>query len=142
MYVTGSTSSYGSGQGFTTSDIFLLKYGPSGEAHWSRTWGGLQNDYGTGVTVDSAGNVYVAGSTNSYGGQSDFVLLKYDPSGNLLFQKVWGGAQNDFGTGVAVDAGGNAWIQGHCQTAPRTRSEGINYDSKRKQRFGYQSIQT
>ena len=113
VYVTGSTSSYGSGQGFTTSDIFLLKYGPSGESQWSRTWGGLQNDYGTGVTVDSAGNVYVAGSTNSYGGQSDFVLLKYDPSGNLLFQKVWGGAQNDFGTGVAVDAGGNAYLTGY-----------------------------
>jgi hypothetical protein len=113
VYVTGSTSQFGSGQGFVTSDIFLLKYGPSGEPQWSRTWGGLQNDYGTGVAVDSAGNVYVSGSTNSYSGQSDFVLLKYDPYGNLVFQKVWGGPQNDYGTGVAVDRGGNAYLTGY-----------------------------
>jgi hypothetical protein len=114
VYVTGSTSQYGNGQGFITSDIFLLKYGPSGEPQWSRTWGGLQNDYGTGVTVDSIGNIYVVGSTESYGGgQSDFVLLKYDPYGNLIFQKVWGGPQNDYGTGVAVDSGGDAYMTGY-----------------------------
>ena len=113
VYVTGSTSSYGSGQGFVTSDVFLLKYGPSGEFQWSKTWGGLQNDYGTGLAVDSAGNVYVVGSTESYGGLSDFVLLKYDPYGNLLFQKVWGGQYNDYGTGVAVDSGGNVYLSGY-----------------------------
>ena len=35
VYVTGSTGSFGSGQGFVTTDVFLLKYGPSGEAQWS-----------------------------------------------------------------------------------------------------------
>jgi hypothetical protein len=113
LYVTGSTSSYGSGQGFVTTDIFLLKYGPSGEFQWSKTWGGLQNDYGTGMAVDSAGNVYVVGSTESYGGVSDFVLLKYDAYGNLLVQKVWGGQYNDYGTGVAVDSGGNVYMSGY-----------------------------
>ena len=113
VYVTGSTSQFGSGQGFVTSDVFLLKYGPSGEFQWSRTWGGLGNDYGTGVAVDSVGNVYVVGSTESYGGQSDFALLKYDPYGNLMWQKVWGGPQADYGTGVAVDSGDNAYITGY-----------------------------
>jgi len=113
VYVTGSTSSYGNGQGFVTTDVFLLKYGPSGEPQWSRTWGGLQNDYGTGVAVDSVGNVYVVGSTESYGQQSDFALLKYDPYGNLVYQKVWGGPQGDYGTGVAVDSGDNVYVTGY-----------------------------
>ncbi len=113
VYVTGSTSNYGSGQGFVTTDVFLLKFGPSGEPQWSRTWGGLQNDYGTGVAADSVGNVYVVGSTESYGGQSDFLLLKYDPYGNLLYQKVWGGPQGDYGTGVAVDGGDNVYMTGY-----------------------------
>jgi len=113
VYVTGSTSSYGSGQGFVTTDIFLLKYGPSGEPQWSRTWGGLQNDYGTGVAVDSGGNVYVVGSTESYGQQSQFVLLKYDPYGNFVYQKVWGGPEANYGTGVAVDMGDNVYVTGY-----------------------------
>ena len=113
VYVTGSTSQFGSGQGFVTSDVFLLKYGPSGEFQWSKTWGGLGNDYGTGVAVDSVGNVYVVGSTDSYGGQSDFVLLKYDSYGNLMWQKVWGGPQGDYGTGVAVDSGDSVYITGY-----------------------------
>ena len=113
VYVTGTTSSYGSGQGFVTTDIFLLKYGPSGEPQWSRTWGGLENDYGNGVAVDSSGNVYVVGSTESYGGHSNFVLLKYDPYGNLIFQKVWGGPLGNYGTGVAVDSGDNVYMSGY-----------------------------
>jgi len=109
VYVTGSTDSYGAGQ----SDVFLLKYGPSGEFQFSKTWGGSQNDYASGVAVDGSGNVYVTGSTGSFGaGQSDVFLLKYDPSGNLSFHETWGGAQNDYGSGIAVDGGGNVYVTG------------------------------
>jgi len=109
VYVTGSTDSYGAGQ----SDVFLLKYGPSGEFQFSKTWGGSKNDYASGVAVDGTGNVYVTGSTGSFGaGQSDVFLLKYDPSGNLLFQETWGGTQNDYGSGIAVDGGGNVYVTG------------------------------
>ena len=113
VYVTGSTGSFGSGQGYVTTNIFLLKYGPSGEFQWSRTWGGLQNDYGNGVAVDSSGNVYVVGSTESYGERSQFVLLEYDPYGNLISQKVWGGPLGSYGTGVAVDSGDNVYMSGY-----------------------------
>ncbi|MGD0424773.1 MAG: SBBP repeat-containing protein [Candidatus Bathyarchaeia archaeon] len=139
VYVTGSTGSFGSGQGFVTSDIFLLKYGPSGESQWSRTWGGLQNDYGTGVTVDSVGNVYVVGSTESYGPQSQFVLLKYDPYGNLLYQKVWGGPQANYGTGVAVDSGDNVYMTGYTYSYGSTPGVAsavlVKYDPSGNQLF-------
>jgi len=139
VYVTGSTSSYGNGQGFITSSIFLLKYGPSGEPQWQRTWGGVQNNYGTGVTVDSVGNIYVVGSSESYGGQSDFVLLKYDPYGNLVFQKVWGGQQNDYGTGVAVDRGGDVYMTGYTYSYGPTPGVAaaalVKYDSEGNEIF-------
>ena len=139
VYVTGSTTSYGSGQGFVTSDIFLLKYDSSLELQWQRTWGGVHNDYGTGMTIDSVGNVYVVGSSESYGGQSDFVLLKYDPYGNLVFQKVWGGQQNDYGTEVAVDSGGYVYMTGYTYSygpTPGFASAAlIKYDSEGNQIF-------
>ena len=112
VYVTGYTNSFT--DGMATTQIFLLKYTPWGGLQFSVTWGGIRNDYGYGVAVDPLGNVYVVGTTSSYGaGGSDVVLLKYDSSGNLLFQRTWGGTQNDYGTGVAVDAGGYVYVTGY-----------------------------
>jgi hypothetical protein len=110
VYITGTTDSFANGR----TQIFLLKYTGFGDLQFSVTWGGKQNDYGNGVAVDAFGNVYVVGTTNSFGaGGSDVVLLKYDSSGKLLFQKTWGGIQNDFGTALTVDSGGYVYLTGY-----------------------------
>ncbi len=110
VYVTGSTDSFGAG----LSDIFLLKYDPAGEFQFSKTWGGTQNDHGSGIATDGSGNIYITGTTLSSGSkQQAVVLLKYDSSGNLLFQKTWGGAQNDYGSGIAIDSGNNVYLTGY-----------------------------
>lgn len=107
-YVAGRTASFGAG----ASDCFLLKYDSSGELLWQKTWGGPQNDRGYGVALDETGDLYVAGSTGSYGaGKSDVLLLKYDINGNLLWQKAWGGAGSDEARGIAVGSG-FIWITG------------------------------
>jgi hypothetical protein len=110
VYITGYTDSFGAG----LFDVFLLKFSPAdNEFRFTKTWGGPQNDYGFGVTVDGFDNVYVTGGTNSYGAaQSDAFLLKYDSSGNLLYQKTWGGPQSDYGNGVAVDNVGDIYVAG------------------------------
>lgn len=110
VYITGYTDSYGAGQ----FDVFLLKFSPfDNEFRFFKTWGGPQNDYGFAVAVDGFDNVYVTGATNSYpAAQSDAFLLKYDSSGNLLYQNTWGGPQNDQGNSVAVDSTGNVYVAG------------------------------
>ena len=115
VYVVGTTNSLGAGG----SDAVLLKYDSSGNLLYQKTWGGTQNDYGTGVAVDAGGYVYVTGYTYSLGptpGISSVFLLKYDPSGNLLFQKTWGGTKNDFATGIAVDIDGNVYVTGYTKS--------------------------
>jgi Beta-propeller repeat len=115
VYVVGTTNSLGAGG----SDVVLLKYDSSGNLLYQKTWGGTQNDFGTGVAVDAGGYVYVTGYTYSLGptpGIASVFLLKYDPFGNLLFQKTWGGIKNDFATGITVDLDGNVYVTGYTKS--------------------------
>ncbi len=121
VYVTGHTESFGSGH----YDVFLLKFDPSGSLQWQRIWGGKGYDVGYSVGVGSSGNVYVAGSTSSFGaGGSDAFLLKFDPSGNLLWQRTWGGSYADSAYALTIDSNENIYVTGqtssygygaHCQ---------------------------
>jgi hypothetical protein len=114
VYVVGTTTSLGVG-----SQILLLKYDYLGNLVFKRTVGGSQNSFGTGVAVDSAGDVYETGYTYSLGptpGISAVILLKYDPSGNLLYETIWGGKQNDAATGIATDIDGNVYLTGYTKS--------------------------
>jgi len=108
VYITGSTDSFAGG----LTQIFLLKYSVWGDLQFSRTWGNKSNSYGAGVVADTLGNVYVVGTNSIVTGGSDLVLLKYDSSGNLQYQKTWGGIQT-YGTAVAVDNAGDAYVTGY-----------------------------
>ena len=83
-YVTGCTG--GSIDGNTNAggtDIFLIKYNSSGVKQWTKQWGTSTSDEGNGVSVDSSGNAYVAGSTvgsldgNTSAGNTDIFLTKF-----------------------------------------------------------------
>jgi uncharacterized delta-60 repeat protein len=109
IYCAGFTWSFGAGN----YDALLLKYNSSGTLQWAKTWGGSGNDFLYAVAVDSAGNIYCAGRTYSFGaGYDDALLLKYDSSGALQWAKTWGGSSNDTLYGVAVDSAGNIYCAG------------------------------
>jgi len=110
-YVTGNTNSFGAGG----SEIFLLKFSPSGELLWQKTWGAEGWDYGTSVAVDGNGYVYVTGDSDCFGaGDKDIILLKYSSGGALLRQVTWGGSGKDVGNDVCVDRNGHAYITGYA----------------------------
>jgi len=81
---------------------------------WAHTWGGGYADEGYGVSVDNGGNVYVAGTTFSFGvGNEDFLLLKYSSDGDLLWQKTWGGTQPEEAWAISLGASGNVYVTGY-----------------------------
>jgi hypothetical protein len=114
VYVSGWTTGFeaAAGNGF---QLFLLKVSPSGSLLWQRVYGGALDEFGWGVGVDKAGNVYVTGMGRSagIGGSLDLLLLKFDPTGALLAQRTWGGSGVDVGTGIAVDSSGNILVTGY-----------------------------
>lgn len=117
-----------------TSDIFIAKYSPSGNV--IRAWSaqGSSIDYSNGITTDAKGNVYITGEFQSpsitFGnitltlrGGGDVFIAKYDSSGNALWAKCSEGNSMDYGSSVAVDVSGNAYITGGF------RSSLIKFDS-------------
>jgi len=108
-YLCGETSSFGAG----SYDAFLAKYDSAGNQLWNVTWGGSNDDYGKGVTVDRYKKAYICGYTDSYGaGGDDAFLLKYDPAGNKLWTVLWGGPLSDTGCDVAIYHSNNIYLCG------------------------------
>jgi uncharacterized protein (TIGR03437 family) len=94
--------------------------------------GGAGSDQGRGIAVDNAGNVYVAGFTDSteasfpvaggpdlsYNGEiSDAFVAKVSASGStLVYCGYIGGSGPDRGIGIAVDGAGQAYITGETRS--------------------------
>jgi len=106
-YITGYTYGDLAGTNVGKRDIFIAKYGTSGNQVWIKQFGSADADFGYGITVDSAGNSYVTGSTSW-----DIFIAKYDTSGNQIWIKQFGSANPDFGYGIAVDSAGNSYVTG------------------------------
>ena len=77
VYVTGWNSN-------SNVDILTIKYSPTGDTIWKAVYDDGGGDIGYDIEVDSLGFVYVAGVTHS----NDYVTLKYDRIGNLLWSRV------------------------------------------------------
>jgi uncharacterized delta-60 repeat protein len=109
VYIIGGTESFGAGD----YDMALIKYNENGTQQWNHTWGGTDDEGGYGVTVDSLDNVYITGSTYSFGaGESDMALVKYDGNGVQRGSHTWGGVDWDGGSQVAVDSSDNVYLTG------------------------------
>jgi len=107
----GGTTAYGNAiyaVGFkytaTIPDYLIEKYDEAGNLLWSKTSGGLNTDFLTGV-VGVGSRLFAVGYTMSAGaGGTDAVIMEIDPStGNTLSTTLFGGAQNDMANGAATD---------------------------------------
>ena len=130
------------------TNAFVTKLNPAGAALiYSTHLGGSGNDTGNAITLDSAGNVYVAGQTSSadfpvtagafqttYHGSNNgpnAFVTKLNPAGAALVYSTYlggsGGAINlmatlalwggDVATGLAIDSSGNAYVTGSTASA-------------------------
>lgn len=127
---TSSTVNYGSitytNTGSYPTSIIIAKYDPTGNVIWAKNYQG-NNSYvaANSVAVDSIGNILVTGSfggnfltidnttlTNN-NGYPDIFIAKYDPSGNLLWAKSYGGWFYEYGTSIAVDINNDVLVTGY-----------------------------
>ncbi len=111
-------------------DVFVAKVDVSGNIVWASRAGGTNTEIGTGIAVDSAGNVYVTGVFNSstiYFGNTnnlyltrtftsnDVFIAKLNSSGSWQWAKKAGGNFSDIGNGITLDSDSNIYICGTYQ---------------------------
>jgi hypothetical protein len=108
------------------NDVFVTKLDVSSAIVYSTYLGGSSQDYPYDIAVDEAGNAYVTGSTESTnfptagaplqaahaGGFTDAFVTKLDATSSRVYSTYLGGSGGDYGSGIAADADGNAYVTG------------------------------
>ena len=110
--ICGYTNSFGAG----SSDLYIIKTDRYGNLIWEKTFGGVDIDEGNQIREISDGNYIVAGRTRSFGaGNYDVYLVKTDPNGNLIWEKTFGGVNEDAGQSFLETSDGQYIITGYTR---------------------------
>jgi uncharacterized repeat protein (TIGR02543 family) len=93
-YITaGVTSSFGTG----AENAWVLKLSAEGDIEWQKAYGGSNSDYARFITQTNDGGYIICGETFSFGdGSDDGWILKLSASGDIEWQRIYGGSAQDW----------------------------------------------
>jgi hypothetical protein len=107
--LAGRTHSFGAGVG----DVWLIKTDANGNKAWDKTFGGSDYDIAYAVQQTSDGGYILAGYTSSFGaGVGDAWLIKTDANGNKVWDKTFGGSNNEVALAVKQTSDGGYILAG------------------------------
>ncbi len=111
VYVTGY--SYGSE---SNSDYATIKYDSNGVQQWVARYNGTGNftDVPWSIAIDTTGNVYVTGQSNTGSSNNDFATIKYNSSGIEMWVSIYNGSAFSYNqkNSVIADNSGNVYVTG------------------------------
>jgi len=111
--LVGSTKSFGAGE----FDFWLVKTDEFGYVEWNQTYGGTGFDYAYSLVATSDGGYALAGSTISFGaGSLDFWLVKTDGSGNMEWNRTYGGTGFDYAYSLVATSDGGYALAGYTDS--------------------------
>lgn len=135
LFVTGRTNSENlpnatNGYQGGTRDAFVAKINSTdGAVVWTTYLGGSSDEYSRGIVIDSVGNLYVTGHTdsvdlpsalNQYGGGTwDAFIAKLNGAGAVQWTRYLGGSGSDSAANygaVAIDGNDNLFVAGYTNS--------------------------
>lgn len=114
--VTGAAFGPGGNWDYTT-----IMYGPDAETLWVAHYDGSAGlgDEAEAIALDTAGNIYVTGSSPGTGTNQDMVTIKYDQAGETLWVRRYTGtggiSDEDKASCITVDRVQNVYVGGYTE---------------------------
>lgn len=125
FYISSTSNSNISGDKNENSygdyDIWVIKINIYGEIIWQKTIGGSDYDYNAGICLNNNNEIFILGRTISgisgnktsiNKGNEDYWLVKMSTSGQIIWDKSFGGSQDDIATKIISD-GSTVLIAGY-----------------------------
>jgi len=111
--VTGYTNQ-NNGSGY---DIYLLKIDSAGNVEWTKTIGGNDWDFGYGIELTPDSGFIIIGKSYSFSnGGSDAYIVKTNSTGDVMWQKNYGGTNDESANGIIRDRDNNFAIVGETSS--------------------------
>lgn len=107
--ISGATKSFGSGD----TDGIVIKTDNEGNIEWQKVLGGQTYDYLYSIKQSADGGYISIGKTNSFGACNyDILIVKFNSSGDIINQKVYGGVGDDDAYSILELSNGEYIISG------------------------------
>lgn len=111
--IAGSYGFSGMPSTMTTTDEWLIKINAAGDVLWDKKYGGTNSDRGDMIIQTTDNNYIIMGTRGNsdqdlftFQGDLDYLIIKVDPLGNLIWEKTYGGSGVDYGFAIAKGANG------------------------------------
>ena len=119
VYVTGRSKSIA-----TSEDYYTIAYNTAGTELWNKRYSspGLEFDEASDISLSSTGFLYITGYSYITGSSNDYTTLKYDVSGNLIWETIFDGPSSlsDQAIKMKLDPSENIFVTGSSHGGPST----------------------
>ncbi len=111
--IVGTTQSKGAGEW----DTWIIKLDEQGNMEWDKTFGGSDDDCAYSIIQTEDGGYAISGYTRSKGkGKTDAWVIKLNNKGNMVWNKTFGGYDNDIARSIIQTEDGDYVIVGETQS--------------------------
>ncbi len=107
-----------------TYDFWVIKISETGALVWEKSFGGSEVDEARGIVNSNDGNYIIIGDTRSSDinvsenkGAADLWVIKISPTGNLIWEKSFGGSSFDSGRSISKTQDGGFLISGSSRSS-------------------------
>ena len=113
----------------TFKDLLIVKLSALGDTVFTYRFDGTAHnaDNILDMALDASKNIYVTGYSFGSSESGDLLTMKFDSSGNIVWQTTYNYSANEYeqGNSIAVDASGNVYVTGESDSDPSCMT---NYD--------------